>query len=795
MIGDRVTAVLALSVSAVLSGCGGGGGLAEVAPANIDRPPLLEEPATGSSPSAWSRSDEYLNANGLPIIHAAEAYAVRTTGKPAGEGVRVAVIDTGVDQTHPDLEAQSFAFQGDVEGDWDGHGTHVAGTIAARRDGRGVHGVAYNAELVAIQAFRNVSDLGPNIDPIVTFPSEAAASIASAAGLDRAYWATDIHGNLQFRSTPSGPVPLTRNSMPAAEADIMNMSFGTPDPAVISGGGLTYSGYQVFSAMAEAVEAGKLMVIALGNESNPGPSAAPASYVLDPRIAGHAVVVGALNGSGTAAASFSNHCAHTASYCIFAPGSGIYSTDLGGYGTMSGTSMAAPHVAGGLAVLMAAFPNQPPEQILNRLLTTADPLGDSSIYGHGGMNLARAMNPVGTLSVPTGATSDGNLAPVEMTSLHLAPGFDATGLKAALDSVLTYDSQGFQFYSDLGSGVSGREQPSGLEAFLDALPNRTVRTPIADLGVVAFAVGESDMVNRRSEFLPLKSADEIESFSVTLALDERTEFRLSDGMLGGPASNPAFAQVPDSMLPLQAAFAPYSSYVSGNAGAALSYRIDNSNVVQFGWQSGDNLEDGTATLGNLGMTHSVLDGLALSWEAGFLTEDESALGSAGDGALGSDLASRTRYLSFSLNYDLATTVALFGGVTIGTSDINVGESGLVSEWSDSAGRSFGVGASISEIFGDDRLAFVLSQPFKVEHSTITLRVPVSDDREGAVHYREKRVDVSPNGNETALQMVYSGGIEDLGLRYAAGSYARIEPNHDPDADTEFGLGIKLGVPF
>ncbi|WP_162913114.1 S8 family peptidase [Rhodospirillaceae bacterium SYSU D60014] len=788
--------VLVLTVSAVLSGCGGGGGLAEDASPNIDRPPLLEEPATGSSPSAWSGSDEYLNANGLSIIHAAEAYSVRTTGKPAGEDVRVAVIDTGIDQTHPDLEAQSFAFQGDVEGDRDGHGTHVAGTIAARRDGRGVHGVAYNADLVAIQAFRNVSDLGPNIDPIATFPSEAAASIASAAGLDRAYLAADIHGNLQFKGTPHGPVPLTRNSMPAADADIMNMSFGTPDPAVISGGGLTYSGYQVFSAMAEAAQAGKLMVVALGNESNfLGPSAAPASYVLDPLIVGHAVVVGALNGSGTAAASFSNHCAHTASYCIFAPGSGIYSTDLGGYGTMSGTSMAAPHVAGGLAVLMAAFPNQPPEQILNRLLTTADPLGASSIYGHGGMNLARAMNPVGTLSVPTGATSDGNLAPVELTSLHLAPGFDATALKAALNSVLTYDSQGFQFYSDLGSDVSGREQPSGLEAFVDALPSRTVRTPIADLGSVAFAVGESDVDIRRSEFFSPESADEIESFSVTLALDERTEFRLSDGMLGGPASHPAFAQVPDSVLPLQAAFAPYSSYVFGNTGAALSYRIDDSNVVQFGWQSGDNLEEGDATLGNLGMTHSILDGLALNWEAGFLSEDKSALGSAADGALGGGLESRTRYLSFSVNYDLATTVALFGSVTVGTSDINVGGSGLVSEWSDSAGRSFGVGASISEIFGEDRLVFVVSQPFKVDDSTITLRVPVSDDRKGAVHYREERVDVSPHGNETALQMVYSGGIEDLGLTYAAGSYARIEPNHDPDADTEFGLGVKLGVPF
>lgn len=340
-------------LSGGLSACGGGGGTGTVPPTTTPPPdePPPPPPPSGVTPSedglrsgfgetfepsnprsrtSWETA-EYRNSEGLDLINASQGYASRTTGQPGGRGITVAVLDDGVDYEHPDLDFgqydRSFAFAG-AELPWD-HGTPVAGIIAARRNDRGTHGVAYAANIVSIGTCKSSGGcFGDALD--VDSADETAADIASAAGLTRSY------GNIE--------------SNPEASSDIINMSFA-------------YDGHddipQITSAMQDAAAAGRIMVAALGNEESLGPSGAPASNVDDPGIAGWAIAVGALNSAGTRDAIFSNTCDGVEEYCLFAPGEDIYTVaGGGGYAYFSGTSAAAPVVAGAAAVVWAAFPNK-----------------------------------------------------------------------------------------------------------------------------------------------------------------------------------------------------------------------------------------------------------------------------------------------------------------------------------------------------------------------------------------------------------------------------------------------------
>ncbi len=214
---------------------------------------------------------------------------------PTGSGVKVAVIDTGIDLTHPDLVvADAVDFVKTTGNDDNGHGTHVSGTIAALNNTIGVVGVAPAASLYAVKV------------------------------LDRrgSGWLSDVAAGIEWAGT---------NGM-----NVANMSLGA------SSGNSTLQ-----IACADAETNGVLLVAAAGNSGDGSISTTEVSY---PAAYDSVVAVGATTSSiPDGLASFSN----TGSYVeMSAPGVSIYSTYKGGkYATMSGTSMASPHAAGMCALI------------------------------------------------------------------------------------------------------------------------------------------------------------------------------------------------------------------------------------------------------------------------------------------------------------------------------------------------------------------------------------------------------------------------------------------------------------
>jgi subtilisin len=276
----------------------------------------------------------------------------RIDAEGAGAGnpvdVDIAIIDTGVDATHPDLNvvgrtdcaSGSFLSSKCTDGSGDdgyGHGTHVAGIAAAKNNLIGVRGVAPGARLWSVRV------LGNNGSGYYSW---------IIAGVD---WVTARAGTIE----------------------VANMSIGGPPSSSLD------------TAINNSVKAGVTYVVAAGNDSADASNYSPAS---NPNVITVSAIVdtdgkgGELGGStGYGAddtfASFSNYGAPVD---LAAPGVNIYSTYKGGsYTTMSGTSMASPHVAGAAALYKAANPGASPAQVKSGLLSSAKAQADSG-YGFTG---------------------------------------------------------------------------------------------------------------------------------------------------------------------------------------------------------------------------------------------------------------------------------------------------------------------------------------------------------------------------------------------------------------------------
>ncbi len=277
---------------------------------------------------------EYANSSGVSHIGCEIAH----NNGIGGTGVKVAVIDTGIDYTHEDLNdnykgGYDFVFNDPNPFDnYNSHGTHVAGIIAAERNGIGVVGVAPNASLYAVR-------------------------VLDSAGFGNVGW---VIAGIEW---------AVENDM-----DVVVMSFGTSEDS-----------QSLRKACRNASDAGVLLVAAAGNTDD-GNVTYPARY--DSVIA---VTATYLNNSR---ASFSPIGPEVE---LAVPGVNIMSTVRGdGYGNLSGTSQAAPHVAGTAALIISSnLPDVNGDGIVNnedvrlQLQSTAQDLGDSGkddTYGYGLVN-------------------------------------------------------------------------------------------------------------------------------------------------------------------------------------------------------------------------------------------------------------------------------------------------------------------------------------------------------------------------------------------------------------------------
>ncbi len=279
------------------------------------------------------RADAQTMPTGINRANADASPTAAIDGTDQRVNVDVAVIDTGVDFTHPDLNvytqgAKNCSLLGLNAQDQHGHGTHVSGTIGAIDNGSGVVGMAPGARIWPVRVL-NAAGVGSNSDVI--------------CGID-------------YVTSKASQIEVANMSLGGSGSDDGNCGNSNNDAQ--------------HKAICASVAAGITYAVAAGNDSADASGSTPAAY-------DEVITVSALSdfnglpGGGAASTcrsdvddTFADYSNYGADVDIIAPGTCIYSTWLnGGYNTISGTSMATPHVAGAAALYKATHPSATPAQV------------------------------------------------------------------------------------------------------------------------------------------------------------------------------------------------------------------------------------------------------------------------------------------------------------------------------------------------------------------------------------------------------------------------------------------------
>jgi len=406
-----------------------------------NNPSMGTPTAVPSNDPGFYRTPEFAN-KATNLVRADVAYSRGWTGL----GSTVLIMDTGVNTAHPDLAGKikySQDFTKTNINDTHGHGTHVAGIVAARRDGKGMHGVAFDANLaiakIGTNSNINIGAASAAMAWASQFPDVVVANLSANVVYQKAYtdasrevtrgmWInTHQHyggANYYNKETPQG-MRIPTNMVLTVSAGNSNLGY-VQNPATFA---------VATGANGDLVHGGRMLVVGNWN-------------------AGLGMVEGAR--AGHMCKDFRDNVCRDryrmSDFYILAPGSGVLSTNRdGGYSVMSGTSQAAPVVAGAVAIINQLWPYMTPANQVQLLLKTADrnlPGYDVNVHGQGLLDLDRATQPVGGLGISTTGRT-GAAAPVSALSV---PG-GAAVVAGQVSSVSAVDSFQRDFQVDLSPAV------------------------------------------------------------------------------------------------------------------------------------------------------------------------------------------------------------------------------------------------------------------------------------------------------------------------------------------------------
>ena len=422
---------------------------------------------------AWAQSSandfvtpEYLANWGLQYTRAAEAYAMGYTGA----GVKIGILDSLMQFSHPEFATRIYwptpnpPFPNPGYPDFPIHATHVAGIAAAARNGVGMMGVAFDASIANIAALDSPGYPASSQweqDPLragvtvlnVSLADAGTPSFASrnyqvvdfqAYHADRMAWfAEDLQrfadadivmvfaaGNNRIEQPKASVNPASYGLVPLIKPATSALGY-TDDPADAV--------YRLYDYHADLEDPATWPANQITRQET---QTINYSHLAGSLIAVVNIDIDKDTGVSRLVAD-SNQCGLTADWCMAAPGLHIFSTlPLNRYGLLTGTSMSAPFVSGGAALVRQAFPYMTARQVIEVLLTTATEIGDASIYGHGLLNLERAVK-----------------GPIEFGHPSLIPGNDSIFAPVfavdtqGYDSVWRNDISGVGGFSKAGAGM------------------------------------------------------------------------------------------------------------------------------------------------------------------------------------------------------------------------------------------------------------------------------------------------------------------------------------------------------
>ena len=403
------------------------------------------------------RTSEFNGSTGTNYKSAIKADVAYSRGW-TGKGSLITIADTGYDKDHSDLAgAVKHQYNTLTGGDATfmddnvGHGSHVLGIAAGRRNGSGTHGVAFDADVAVVKV---TDSTGYSFQRALS-GAAWARDLGSIAYNVSANWNEDSSFRNSITATGTTGVSFSNhwfygeNGYNGAvdEAKKWATALGTDQVLVNSAGNFGKDYVSGSAQMAHATDAnGKLimggrMLIVGSYDTNTN------------QIASYSSKAGTVCATYDFSANVCKDAAKASDFYILAPGSAIESAYKDGTTvTMSGTSMAAPVVTGALAVIHQMWPHMKGENLVKLLTVTADkdlPGYAVHTHGQGLLDLDKATQPVGATGIPTSGRTSGQISNIATLSGGAGIGSVNSEAFAALSNVVVLDSFERDFTIDL----------------------------------------------------------------------------------------------------------------------------------------------------------------------------------------------------------------------------------------------------------------------------------------------------------------------------------------------------------
>ncbi len=806
----------AVSACALVTACGGSGGGVPVtttpnpAPTPTPTPTPTPSPTPSPSPTPTASFDtpEVRQSDGPEFHNAVSAWTDGFTG----EGSIIAIVDTGIDIDSPEFAGRIHPDSADVASNRtieaeDDHGTNVALVAAAALDDTGIVGTAFDAQVLAIRS---------------DDPGSCGVDTPEDSSLGCLFDDRDI----------AAGIDLAVNS----GADVINLSLG--------GGAATQV---LLDAVGRAATAGVVVVVAAGNggdgsdpQIDPDQPDPFATSLVDAGN-GNVIVVGSVDADGQFS-DFSNRAGSGASTfisargevicCVYDDGEIFITTNAAGqqFVTLfSGTSFAAPQVAGAVALLSQAFPNLTGTEIVEILLDSArdaGATGTDAVFGAGILDIAAAFAPRGTTTI---AGTDNVLALTEdiaVGSAAMGDAFDAiggsvggpnsgTGGQDAGQGLQTIvlDQYGRAYGYDLSSRVRGAVVTPRLRGAVQR-SGRSL-TSSNEAMTVAFTVGEGTRAAGLKWAEPLQLSSEEAANARVLAgriaarisPDTQIGFAYAQGSGGIAAqlrqdsqtiNRPAFMIAPSAenddgfigrthvSFAVRHQAGPWGLTLHGEAGDAWlgnTRRVQETVLVQ-----GD--QRPTTSMGIV--LDRPLSGIETTLGMTWLSESQTVLGAHFHSSIGNGGA-QTVFFDGSARGELGHGWQLGGtyrrGVTLPQSTTVIsGSSQLHSNaWSlDLAKRDM--------LMSGDSMGLRISQPLRVSGGGLDLNLPVSYDyATETAQFGVQRLNLSPQGRELMSELTWRGPLV-FGWAGASLFYRR-DPGHYSTGPDDVGAVVSWDARF
>ncbi len=732
--------------------------------------------------------------------------------------VKVAVLDSGIDLDHPELDGNLLLDQsvtctnsgcanggGDkgalIGGSLFYHGTAVAGIIAAERneDGVGMHGVAPMAKLMSI-GFSNSG------------------------------------GNLTFGDVPGIKYALDHG------AQVLNASYGSSTPITVEDPTTlhtdlttTYGGTNYITQFQHIVSNHAIIVFSNGNDAlNQPQSFAGLPYYFQGAVAPVGVNQSNYNivnpthldwsknwvaaisvDANKVISSFSNECGVAAEWCLAAPGEISKSTtNGGGYITnIQGTSFAAPNITGAIAVMLGAYPQLAPEQALQILFDTAEDLGVAgvdTVYGHGLVDLKKATSP-----------ADGNWV-LAVHGSHSSSSFNVNNSSLNLGSAFGQGLSGHQVHVMFLDRYN-KDYDLPLDVFDNKIQYREDNlTKLSKLGYGVFtntmqiddnsrvSYSFKDDVGRGRPQLPDYLSNNQDSGDTKLANasyfskigDEKQSIDVNfnyETKISDVFTYSALTAANDSNLSITGAYKnPYLGFSSDAKSSIVAYNNKSSRVA-MGVYQGTQKQDNSYQFDN--STDSGIKGAfveyakkhhkgTVSWVSGVNVENQTFLGSEAAGAFNLAGKTSTYYTGLGSKYYLSDDLALMGSYNIGVTKANASGSSFISEMGNVVSDSFSLGLEYSNFAKDgDKIGVTLTQPLRVRSAKATMNLPYAIDANSNIYYRHQNVNLAAKDQELDLETYYGLRLSEDSQLALSGVYA-VNPGNNSANDNEGLLLVK-----